>query len=308
MSLSIVVPVFNEEKNVDKLVEEIVKNVDSITKDYEILLIDDGSKDKTWEKIQQQSNRNKKVIGFKFSRNFGHHYAITAGLHNSSGDWVVVMDGDLQDRPEVIPDLYRKAQSGFEVVFVNRINRPESKIYLFFQKLFYLLLNLFSGFEFDSRQANFSIISKKVVEAYKKFPESARFYGSTIKWLGFKTGNIEAIHGKRFQGKPSYSIKKRLKLAFDIILAFSDRPLKIAIIIGLIMATVSAAMVIWILVGVYTWGFSVLGWPSLFAAIFFSTGLILIILGIMGVYLGQVFNQVKNRPLYLISESTNKEF
>ena len=305
--LSIIAPLFNEEKNVFKLIDEIIVNVNPIVDNFEIILIDDGSIDETWNKITEKSNHDKRVIGICLSRNFGHHYAITAGLHNSTGDWVVVMDGDLQDRPEVIPQLFEEANKGYDVVFVSRTNRPESLMYKFFQKLFYLTLRTLSGYDFDSRQANFSIISRKVVNAFKVFPENSRFYGSTIKWLGFKTTSIEARHGKRFEGKPSYTIRSRFKLASEIILAFSDRPLKIAIGLGISMSLISVGMVGWILIGVNSWGFSVVGWPSIILAIFFSTGMILIVLGILGVYLGQVFKEVKNRPLYVISEFTNKD-
>ena len=300
-----VIPVLNEEFNVNKLVDELKKNVLKISEDFEIIFIDDGSVDDTWAVIEKEAKLDNRIIGLKLSRNFGHHYAITAGIHQAIGNWVVVMDGDLQDRPDVIPHLVEKANQGFDVVFVNRVDRPESLIYRVLQKIFYSILRFLSGFDFDSRQANFSIISRKVVEAFKSFPENARFYGSTIKWLGFKVSSIDASHGKRFQGKPSYTLRKRFKLASDIILAFSDRPLRMAIGLGITISLLSILMVIWIVIGVYSWGFTVIGWPSLVAAIFFSTGIILIVLGIIGVYLGQIFREVKSRPLYIISETTN---
>jgi len=301
----VVIPVLNEEFNVNKLVDELKKNVLKISEDFEIIFIDDGSVDDTWAVIEKEAKLDNRIIGLKLSRNFGHHYAITAGIHQAIGNWVVVMDGDLQDRPDVIPHLVEKANQGFDVVFVNRVDRPESLIYRVLQKIFYSILRFLSGFDFDSRQANFSIISRKVVEAFKSFPENARFYGSTIKWLGFKVSSIDASHGKRFQGKPSYTLRKRFKLASDIILAFSDRPLRMAIGLGITISLLSILMVIWIVIGVYSWGFTVIGWPSLVAAIFFSTGIILIVLGIIGVYLGQIFREVKSRPLYIISETTN---
>ena len=303
--LSVVIPVLNEEFNVNKLVDELKKNVLKISEDFEIIFIDDGSVDDTWAVIEKEAKLDNRIIGLKLSRNFGHHYAITAGIHQAIGNWVVVMDGDLQDRPDVIPHLVEKANQGFDVVFVNRVDRPESLSYKVLQKIFYSILRFLSGFDFDSRQANFSIISRKVVEAFKSFPENARFYGSTIKWLGFKVSSIDASHGKRFQGKPSYTLRKRFKLASDIILAFSDRPLRMAIGLGITISLLSILMVIWIVIGVYSWGFTVIGWPSLVAAIFFSTGIILIVLGIIGVYLGQIFREVKSRPLYIISETTN---
>jgi dolichol-phosphate mannosyltransferase len=303
--LSIVAPVFNESDTVSEFIKQVVQNALQITNDYELILVDDGSQDDSWNIIQKEAILNKKIRAFKFSRNFGHHYAITAGLFKSTGEWIVVMDSDLQDRPEVISDLYTKAKQGFEIVFVSRKDRPESYFYLAMQKSFYLILNLFSGIKFNHRQANFSIINRKVVEAFKQFPENARFYGSTIKWLGFKSTDIEARHGERFSGIPSYTIKSRLKLASDIILAFSERPLKIAIYAGLAMSINSVFIICWILWGAVNSNFEVLGWPSLIASIFLIGGVILVVLGIIGIYIGSIFSEVKKRPLYIISDEIN---
>ena len=303
--LSVVVPVFNEGSIIVELVKRVKTNVKLITDDFEIILVDDGSEDETWEFIGNEARQEKRVKGIKLSRNFGHHYAITAGLHNSSGEWVVVMDGDLQDRPEVIPELYKKSQEGFDVVFVSRQNRPEKLYYRIAQKIFYWTLKSLSGIDFDSRQANFSIINKKVVKAFKDFPENARFYGSTIKWLGFKRSFILADHGTRYSGKPSYTFKKRVKLALDIILSFSERPLKFAIALGLIMSTISIFLALWIVYGTFKWGYSVIGWSSGIVSILFSSGIILTVLGIIGIYLGRIFQEVKGRPLFVISESQN---
>jgi dolichol-phosphate mannosyltransferase len=175
------------------------------------------------------------------------------------------------------------------------------------QKLFYYLLRKFSGIKFNSAQANFSIINRKVVEAFKIFPENARFYGSTILWLGFKRSQIYADHGKRFSGSPSYSLKKRLRLASDIIIAFSENPIKIAIRFGILMSVISLIVTVTILYQSVFSGYTVPGWASIMAAIFFSTGVILIVVGIVGLYVGQIFKQVKNRPLYIISEKTDLE-
>jgi dolichol-phosphate mannosyltransferase len=300
--LSIVIPVFNESELIKELVKRVKSNTESITTDYEILLVDDGSNDSTWSEILREANLEKRIRGLKFSRNFGHHYAITAGLHQSSGKWVVVMDGDLQDRPEVIPQLFKKATEGFDVVFVSRQNRPEKLYYRLAQKVFYWLLRNLSGIDFDSRQANFSIINRKVVEAFKSFPENARFYGSTIKWLGFKRTQIFADHGQRFSGRPSYTLKKRIKLATDIILAFSERPLKFAIGLGTLMSLLSFIFIFWILYRVIFLEYIISTLVSLVTVMFFSTGIILIVIGITGIYIGEIFRQVKNRPLYIIED------
>jgi dolichol-phosphate mannosyltransferase len=303
--LSVVVPVFNESSLIQELLKRVINNVKLVTADFEIIIVDDGSQDKTWELIEAEAKKEMRIKGIKFSRNFGHHYAITAGLHNANGEWVVVMDGDLQDRPEVIPELYKKAQTGFDVVFVSRKNRPEKLYYRMAQKIFYLILRSLSGIDFDSTQANFSIISKKVVEAFKIFPENARFYGSTIKWLGFNRSFIYADHGVRHSGKPSYTLRKRIKLASDIILSFSERPLKFAISFGIIISTFAIIGAFWIIYGAIQWGYSVIGWSSLIFSIFFLGGSILVVLGIIGIYLGRVFQESKKRPLYIISKTTN---
>ena len=307
--LSVVIPVYNESSLIKELVKRVKNNVEKITKDFEIIMVDDGSIDQTWEFIEIEAEQEKRITGVKFSRNFGHHFAITAGLDKSKGEWVIVMDGDLQDRPEVIPELYNKAQTGFEVVFVSRQNRPEKYYYQIAQKIFYFILKIFSGIQFDSQQANFSIISKKVVQAHKEFPENARFYGATIKWLGFKSSSISADHGVRYSGTPSYTLRKRFKLASDIILSYSDRPLKVTIYFGMLVTIFSILAIIGLIIGSLTFNFLVTGWASIMVAIFFIGGSILTVLGIIGIYLGRVFGEVKSRPLYIIeSTTTTKDF
>lgn len=300
--IAVVIPVLNEELIIDELIQRVSKSVIQISESFQIIIVDDGSTDKTWTKIVNCAQIYPKIHGIRFSRNFGHHYAISAGLKYVEADWVIVMDGDLQDRPEIIPILYQEAVKGFDIVFVSRINRTESIYYKVLQRLFYVALRILSGIKFDSKQANFSIISRKVVNAFNNFPEYSRFYGSTVNWLGFKKSFIFADHGKRLLGKPSYTLRKRFKLAADIILSFSDRPLHFAIYLGIFSSGVALMYMIWILIGVKFHGFSVQGWPSLMAVSLFLGGAILIILGIIGSYLSRIFLEVKSRPLYLVSD------
>jgi dolichol-phosphate mannosyltransferase len=301
--ISVVVPMLNEELIVPELIKRVSSELEKMNESHEIIIVDDGSQDKTWEEIVKEAKKFKNIRAIKLSKNFGHHYAISAGIHNSNGDWVVVMDGDLQDRPEVIPNLYKKAIEGFDVVFVSRVNRPEGIFYKILQKTFYKLLTILSGIKWDSRQANFSIISRKVVDAFRVFPENARFYGSTIKWLGFDTTFIEAQHGTRFKGKPSYTFRKRLKLALDIIIAFSDRPLRFAIGLGVAMSVASLLSFLVIMMSFYINITDKLLIPTLISILILVFGIIFIILGIIGTYLGRVFTEVKRRPLYIISKS-----
>jgi glycosyltransferase involved in cell wall biosynthesis len=301
--LSVVIPVYNESSLIDELVKRVKSNVKLITEDYEVIIVDDGSQDDTWSSIENEARSENRVKGIKFSRNFGHHYAITAGLHNSNGEWVVVMDGDLQDRPEVIPELYKKAQEGFAVVFVSRKNRPEKRMYLIVQKFFYKILRFFSGIDFDSEQANYSIISKHVVEAYKSFPEKVRFYPSTIMWLGFTRSKIYANHGKRLSGSPSYTLKKRIKLAIDIIVSFSEKPLNFIIGFGIVTFITSLTFATFLIFIRFFQTYIDVGY--LVFIILFYLNLLLIFLIFLAIYIREILNIVKDRPMFVIEKLLN---
>jgi glycosyltransferase involved in cell wall biosynthesis len=303
--ISIIIPLHNEEEIVDDLITKLESVASTSSDKFEIILIDDGSLDDTWSKIINQSLNNNKIKGIKLTRNFGQHYAITAGVNSCSGDYAIVMDGDLQDRPAVIPDLISKAKNGFDVVFVSRKNRPESKTYLFFQKIFFQILKMFSGMNFNKDQANFSIMSRKVIEAFNNFPEYSRYYNSTIKWLGFKETFIDADHGTRDKGVPSYSLIKRIRLAVDIILSFSDRPLKITVVIGMAMSVSSILVGFFLTIKYILFGFTVEGWASLMVAMFIIGGTTISVLGVVGLYIGKIFDEVKRRPLYVVQERLN---
>jgi glycosyltransferase involved in cell wall biosynthesis len=300
--LSIVVPVYNESKLISELVNRISTNAKGVTEDFEIILVDDGSVDGTWEIIRDQKKIEKKLKGLKFSRNFGQHHAISAGLDLAEGEWIIVMDGDLQDRPEVIKDLYQKAQEGFDIVFVSRKNRPESILYKIAQRIFYFLLRQLSGINFNFKQANFSIIHKRVAESYNQFSEVNRFYGSTILWLGYKRGTIFADHGTRFSGRPAYTIRKRFKLALEILISSSTRPMHGAIIFGLVFIFLSAIQVLWLIMQTSLYEINVDSWRYIFVTIIFVGGIILMNLGIFGLYLSQMHFQIKKRPMYIIDK------
>jgi len=302
---SVVVPVHNEELNINELINRLMAVMSHAGETFEIVIIDDGSEDNTWNTILAISEVNNKVKAIRLSRNFGQHHAITAGLKKCTGDWVVVMDGDLQDRPEVIPQLIYESKKGYDVVFVNRINRPESIRYKVLQRLFYFILKYLSGIKFNHSQANFSIISRKVVDYFNNFPEQARFYGSTIKWLGFKQSSVSADHGTRFSGRPAYTLKSRFRLASEVILTFSEKPLVLSIKIGFFMSITSLSIFIWVVTAKLIWGYQILGWASLIASIFLSSGIIIFVLGILGIYIGRIFKEVKNRPLYVVDEYLN---
>ena len=301
-TLSVVIPVYNETELIEELIGRTNKVLLEMEISYEILLVDDGSVDDSWSKITSLKARFPNLKSIKFSRNFGHHYAISAGLREVTGDFAVVMDGDLQDRPEVIPKLFQKIHEGFDVVFVARENRPESKLYLVLQRIYYFVLNTLSGLEFNSKYANFSIINRKVIDSFNLLSENTRFYGSSILWLGYKKGEVSAQHGTRFAGKPSYTISKRIRLALDVIIAFSDRPLKFAIYLGITQALVSIIFVGNLVSKYFLGSNSESIQEIILASIFLSTGIIVLILGLIGIYIGRIYRETKMRPLFLISE------
>lgn len=301
-TLSVVIPVYNETELIEELIGRTNKVLLEMEISYEILLVDDGSVDDSWSKITSLKARFPNLKSIKFSRNFGHHYAISAGLREVTGDFAVVMDGDLQDRPEVIPKLFQKIHEGFDVVFVARENRPESKLYLLLQRIYYFVLNTLSGLEFNSKYANFSIINRKVIDSFNLLSENTRFYGSSILWLGYKKGEVSAQHGTRFAGKPSYTISKRIRLALDVIIAFSDRPLKFAIYLGITQALVSIIFVVNLVSKYFLGSNSESIQEIILVSIFLSTGIIVLILGLIGIYIGRIYRETKMRPLFLISE------
>jgi dolichol-phosphate mannosyltransferase len=215
------------------------------------------------------------------------------------------MDADLQDRPEVIPELYAKAQQGYDVVFVNRAQRPESFIYRMFAASFYLILNALSGQDYNRLQGNFSIASAKTVRAFRLLREPGRFYGGMLRWIGFKHGSISASHAPPDAGQTSYSFLKRLRFALTVIVTFSTRLLYISIVIGLMMAVVSFVMAAFIIADKLLYPeYPLQGWPSVMTAIFFTAGVTNVAIGITGIYIGQILHQTRARPLYVVAATT----
>lgn len=304
--LSIVSPVYKAEFIVDELVKRIVNELDSNEIDFEIILVEDGSSDNSWEAIERNCLSDKRIIGIKLSRNFGQHYAITAGLDHAKGEWVVVMDCDLQDRPEEIMNLLNKAKEGFDVVFARRIERKDKFFKRLFSKMFYRILTYLTGTYHDSTVANFGIYNKKVIEAVCQMRESIRYFPTMVNWVGFKHTKINVEHSSRLEGETTYNFKRLLNLSLDIILAFSDKPIRIIIKIGLIISLLAFCFALNMVVRYFLGDIKVSGYASLIVSIWFFSGLILITLGTIGLYLGKTFEGVKNRPIYIVSEKINE--
>lgn len=303
--ISIVSPVYRGEKMVHELVSRIKANVSKVTDGFDIILVNDASPDLSWEMILKECHEDKRVKGINLSRNFGQHKAILAGLNYAKGQWVIVMDCDLQDRPEEIPVLYQKAQEGFDIVQGERENRKDG----FFKKLSSTLFNnLFaylSGIRTNKKIANFGIYSQKVIEAVCKMPERDRAFGIQVDYVGFKKVSIPIEHGARFEGSSSYNLKKLLSLAFGTIISNTNKPLKMMVHLGFLMTFASLCIAIYNLFAYFSGVISVAGFTTTVFSIWFVGGMLMMQMGIVGIYIGRVFDQVKGRPLFVVMDEVN---
>jgi dolichol-phosphate mannosyltransferase len=238
------------------------------------------------------------------SRNFGQHYAITAGLDQVYGTWTVVMDCDLQDRPEEIPSLYRKPTEGFDVVFGQRVARQDTIFKRLSSKFFYGVLNYLSDANHDAQTANFGIFHRRVIDVIRDIPEHNRCFPLQVKWAGFKRASIEVQHDARTGGRSSYSLRKLLKLAVDITLSYSDKPLRLSAYLGFFFSFAAMAYAAITLVRYFLGEVQILGYTSLIISIWLLGGLLLFCLGVTGLYIGRIYESAKGRPVYIVSATT----
>jgi polyisoprenyl-phosphate glycosyltransferase len=302
--ISVVIPVYKAENCLNELYLRLKTVLESITTEFEIVLVEDCGGDRSWQVIEQLAAADPRVQGIQFSRNFGQHYGITAGLDHCNGDWVVVMDCDLQDRPEEIPRLYAKAQEGFDIVLALRGKRRDPLLKRISSWLFYNLFSYLADIKYDGDSGNFRIMSRKVVTNFCQMREQLRFFGGLMQWMGFPAASIEVKHSERLEGKSTYTYCKLWNLSADAIIAYSDKPLRLSIRLGFLMAIVSFAYGAYFLGRGLLYGTAVEGWTSLIVSLFFIGGIIISILGIIGVYLGKTFDETKRRPLYIVRRAT----
>ena len=305
IDISVVIPVYGCRAAIPELHRRLCESLEKISKAFEIILVDDYCPQNSWEEIQKVCEKDKRVIGIHMARNFGQIRAITAGLDKSRGDWVVVMDCDLQDRPETIPELYQKAQEGYDVVFARREGRKDSAITKFLSKCFYKVYDYFTDGTFDSSICNFSISKRKVIDYYCRMREQNRAYTMFIRWLGFKQTAIDMPADERFEGKSSYNLKRKLKMAFEIITSQSNKPLLFSVKLGFVSAFLALIYIIYLVFREIILGDVLVGWTSIVASIYLMGGVILCAIGVVGIYVGNIFNEAKNRPLYVIDECLN---
>ena len=303
-NISVVIPVYKSPESLEELCSRLVLVLEGIKLSFEIILVNDASPDNSWQIIQTLAERDERVKGISLSRNFGQHYAITAGLDRATGRWVVVMDCDLQDRPEEIPKLYAKAMSGFDVVVGIRAERKDSFLKKMGSKVFYLALAYFTKTKINNRIGNFGVYSDKAIKNICRLREQGRSFGVFALWVGFKRAEVEIEHSQRAHGKSSYSLRLLISLAFDTIVSHSNRLLYLWVQLGIALASVSFAYSIWLICKYLFWGIPVAGWTSVMVSLYLVAGLIIVGIGVVGIYIGKIFDESKNRPLYIVDETT----
>jgi len=306
--ISIISPVYGAASLIDELVKRIKQSVSQITENYEIILVEDHGPDDSWERIKKNCAKDKKVVGIRHSRNFGQQYALNCGLDHARGEWIVTLDCDLQDRPEEIVNLYKKAQEGYDIVLASRKNRKDDFMKKLYSRIFYRALSYFTDTNQDASVANFALYHRKVVGALKGMKDYYRYYPTMIQWIGFRLTKLEIEHAEREDGKQSsYNFRKRLNLAFDTVISFSNKPLRLTVKLGIFILMISALFAIVLVMRYFMVDTSVSGWASTFLSLWFLSGLIITVLGMVGIYVGKIFENVKGRPTYIVEERLNYE-
>ena len=304
MKISVVIPIYGCRDALKELHRRLSESVSSITDNYEIILVNDNCPQNSWEVIEELCANNNHVKGIELSRNFGQMKAILAGLDNATGDWIVVMDCDLQDRPEEIPRLYAKALEGYDVVFARRKNRQDNKLKIFLANQFYKVYRFATDGDYDGSICNFSIVKRDVIENYCKMREQHRAYVMYLRWMGYRQAVIDVEHNERYSGKSSYNIRRRVNMAIELLTSQSDKILRLFTGLGLVLSMVSFLSIIALVIYHFVADVSI-GWTSLIATTVLMGGLIIMVIGVVGIYVGNIFIETKGRPLYIIRQILN---
>jgi glycosyltransferase involved in cell wall biosynthesis len=307
VTFSIVVPVFNEESVIDEFSRRVLAVMDSLGEPFEVIFVDDGSTDATFQKASLWASKSPSIKALKLSRNFGHQVALTAGMDAASGRAVVVMDGDLQHPPELIPQMASKWAEGFHVVNTARMETVgiplKKKI---FSKIFYKVINMDSEVPIYPDSADFRLMDRAAVEAFRQLREQDRFVRGLTSWIGFKQTSVPFNAPERHSGESKYTLRKMVKFAVNGITSFTTLPLKAVGIFGLVVAAASFIYAAFALYEKIVLGITVEGWTSLLVGILFLGGVQLISIGVLGAYIARIFTQVKNRPLYFVQERAGR--
>lgn len=299
------IPVYGCRAALPEMYQRLSESMRNISCDYEILFIDDCCPQDSWSVIREICEKDKHVIGIRFTRNFGQHSAIRAGLQKARGNWTAIMDCDLQDRPEDLLLFYEKAREGYSAVIKKRKSRKETPLTIIFSTLFYRVYNYFTDGTYDGELSSFCLLKKEVVEQLCKCKEQNCDVIMLVKWLGYKTATVQLDDEERYEGKSSYSFSKKVRMAFELITEHSNRPLLFSVKCGLVISVVSMVFILYLIIRWAVLGDFSMGWPSLIASVFLMGGLILSAIGIVGLYIGNIFNEVKERPIFVIQEMLN---
>lgn len=300
--ISIIIPIYNEEENLKELYGRLAKVLSNLNKTYEIIFVDDGSTDKSFETLYKLHESDNDVKIIQFSRNFGHHIAITAGLDHCLGELVILMDGDLQDQPEEIPKLLNKIDEGYDVVYGIKKYRQDNWFKKTSSKIFVLLMRKIVREKIEINNNIFRIVRRKVILELNKCKETNRYIIGLFGYIGFKQIGIEVNHDRRPRGQTKYSIFKMFKLALDAIFSFSILPLRMATLTGISISLISFILGIHFIFKKIIYNTAISGWSSLIVSIFFLGGIQLIMIGLLGEYIGRNYIETKKRPLYCINK------
>lgn len=303
--ISVISPVYCCANCLRDLCARLADTLPAISDQYEIVLVDDASPDGAWQLMRELCAADPRVKAIALSRNFGQHYAIAAGLEHARGEWIVVMDCDLQDRPEEIVNLYAKACEGNDVVFAERSTRQDGWFKRMSSRSFIALLNYLSGAKYDHRTANFGIYSRAVVDAIRSMGDQSRFFPVMVRWAGFAVASIPVRHDARADGRSAYTLRRLARLALDIILSYSDKPLRLVAALGIIVSMVALGMTAFSIYRYLHGDVSVAGYTSVIASMWLLAGVTLFCMGIIGLYVGRVFESVKFRPVFIVRERLN---
>lgn len=300
--ISVVSPVYCCSGCLTTLADRVRSSLADLSIPYELILVCDGSPDDSWLRMLEIAERDSAVVAVKLSRNFGQHGAIFAGLAQSKGSWVIVMDCDLQDPPEAIPSLLAERSPELDAVIASRQDRQDSFLKRITSRAFYALMRWLTGAQYDAGIANFGVYSRRLVDTLLKLPEKSRFFPLLVQWVGFERKVVPVPHGQRHSGKTSYSWRGLVRLALDVITSYSDRPLRAVVKLGIAFSALALCIASYAVFEFLAGDIQVAGWTSLIASVWLTSGAVIFALGIVGLYLGQVFRDVKARPSYIVAE------
>jgi dolichol-phosphate mannosyltransferase len=302
MKYSVIIPVYNEEAIIPELHRRLKHTIDNIGMETEVIFVDDNSTDRTFSIIESLHKTDQRFKIIRLARNFGHQVAITAGMEFADGEAVILMDGDLQDPPELLPTLLAKWTEGYQVVYTIKKSRKENVLKRFAFASFYRLMHTFSSISIPMEAGNFSLMDRRVVDVIRSMPERNRYISGMRAWAGFRQTGVEFDREARFAGKPKMSIRKLIDLALDGLISFSNAPLRLAIYVGLAVAVISFIGGLYVIYEKLFTDKAIAGWASTIVAITFIGSMVLLTLGVIGEYIGRIYDEVKQRPIYIVKD------